>query len=126
MNYRDALESTRNRPNRSCDDDDVLGAGRDRKGDDSVLGAGADRKPNGPADMLGPTKLCPQKKGTVLRIFIPPGAEINLLDIIEIASPGGICVIVRLPFLENLCGKNSVAGIFDSIKRAGGRVEFVE
>lgn len=125
MNYRDALESTRGRPNRGCDEDDVL-AGREQKGEDGVLGAGAERKPDGHADVLGVAKICPQKKGTILRIFIPPGAEINLLDIIEIASPGGICVIIRLPFLENLCGKNSVAGIFDQIKRAGGRVEFVD
>ena len=109
MNYRDALESTRNRPNRSCDEEDVFGVSRRKDG-----------------DALGAAKICPQKKGTVLRIFIPPGAEINLLDIIEIASPGGICIIVRLPFLENICGKHNLAGVFDSIKRAGGRVEFVE
>jgi hypothetical protein len=115
MNYREALESTRNRPNRSCDEEDVFGVRRVRKGDDGVLGAGADN-----------AKICPQKKGTLLRIFIPPGAEINLLDLIEIGSPGGICIIIRLPFLEKLCDKHSVAGIFDSIKRAGGRIEFVE
>ncbi len=110
MNYKDALESTRSRPNRSCDEEDVLRDGVDRK----------------PGDVLGAAKMCPQKKGTILRIFIPPGAEINLLDIIEVASPGGICIIVRLPFLENICGKNNVASIFDSIKRAGGRVEFLD
>ncbi len=114
MNYREALESTRSRPNRSCDEEDVFGAGREHKQE----GCG------GP--VLGTEKICPQKKGTILRIFIPPGAEINLLDIIEIASPGGICIIIRLPFIENLCGKNNVAGIFDSIKRAGGRIEFVD
>lgn len=108
MNYKEALEATRSHSNRSYDEEGVF------------AGTGGC---NGP--VLGTSKLCPQKKGTLLRIFIPPGAEINLLDLIEIASPGGICIIVRLPFLENLCGKNNVAGIFDSIKRAGGKIEFV-
>lgn len=109
MNYKEALEATRSRPNRSCDEEDVFGAGKGSNG--PVVGTGS---------------ICPQKKGTILRIFIPPGAEINLLDIIEVASPGGVCIIIRLPFLEKLCDKHSVAGIFDSIKRAGGRIEFVE
>lgn len=96
MNYRDALEASRGRTN--CSRGDVAGVGRE---------------------------ACPQKKGTVLRIFIPAGAEINLLDILEISSPGGICIIIRLPFLKNLfgCSGNDLAGIFDSIKRAGGRIE---
>lgn len=101
MNYRDALEASRGR---SCRHDD-----RDRE------------------DVAGVRRNeCPQKKGTVLRIFIPAGAEINLLNLIEIASPGGICIIVRLPFLEKFCSKDDLAGIFDEIKRAGGRVDFMD
>lgn len=114
MNYRDALEATRGRENRRRrDEDDVLGI-RERcdRDDGDVLGA---RR-----------RDCPQRKGTVLRIFIPAGAEINLLNLIEIASPGGICIIVRLPFLEKFCDRDSLGDIFDSIKRAGGRVEFLE
>jgi hypothetical protein len=42
---------------------------------------------------------CPQLPGTIARFFIPHGAVINLLNLIEISSPGGICLIVRLPFL---------------------------
>lgn len=102
MNYRDALDASRGRCERRFDrirDDDVAGVRRDE---------------------------CPKKKGTLIRIFIPAGAEINLLDIFEISSPGGICIIIRLPFLEKFCGRNDVAGIFDSIKRAGGRVEFLD
>lgn len=101
MNYRDALEATRGRYScriRDDRDDDIEGIIRN---------------------------VCPRKKGTVLRIFIPAGAEINLLDLIEIASPGGICITVRLPFLKKFCS-NDLAGVFDSIKRAGGRIEYLD
>ncbi len=72
----------------------------------------------------GPPKpgICPQLPGTVLRIFIPPGAVINLLNILEVTSPGGICLIVRLPLLG---GSLNFHQIFDSIKAAGGTVEVV-
>jgi len=69
---------------------------------------------------------CPQKKGTILRIFIPAGAEINLLNLLEISSPGGICIIIRLPFLKRLFSANDLAELFEEIKRAGGRIEFVD
>lgn len=42
---------------------------------------------------------CGPLPGTLLRAVIPPGAVINLLNLIEVASPSGICLIVRLPFL---------------------------
>jgi len=66
---------------------------------------------------------CPQLPGTILRIFIPAGAVINLLNLIELSSPSGICIILRLPFL----GKHSkcdIGGLLESVKNAGGRVEF--
>ena len=44
---------------------------------------------------------CPQKPGTLIRIFIPAGAEINLLNLIEVSSPSGICLIIRIPLLED-------------------------
>lgn len=65
-------------------------------------------------------EACPQLPGTILRIFIPAGAVINLLNLIELASPSGICLIIRLPFLG---GNSSLDGLFESIKRAGGTVE---
>ena len=46
-----------------------------------------------------PCPKCGPLPGTLLRVFIPPGAVINLLNLIEIASPSGVCLIVRLPFL---------------------------
>jgi len=69
---------------------------------------------------------CPQQPGTILRIFIPAGAVINLLDLIEVSSPGGICVIVRLPFLGGQKDNRfSLADIQAAVQKAGGTVEFV-
>ena len=65
---------------------------------------------------------CPQLPGTILRINIPAGAVINLLNLIEISSPGGICLIIRLPLLAGNAGLNP---IFTAIKEAGGTVEIV-
>lgn len=42
---------------------------------------------------------CGPLPGTLLRVFVPPRAVINLLNLVEVASPSGICLIVRLPFL---------------------------
>lgn len=42
---------------------------------------------------------CGPLPGTIFRAFVPPGAAINLLNLVEVASPSGICLIVRLPFL---------------------------
>ncbi|WP_291348978.1 hypothetical protein [Desulfosporosinus sp.] len=68
---------------------------------------------------------CGPLPGTLLRIFIPPGAVVNLLNLIEVASPSGICLIIRLPFLG---GGSSTAANLDSIinavQSAGGTVEF--
>lgn len=101
MEYREALEALRrsSKRNRERDELDVQ-------------------------DYVRVREACPQKKGTILRIFIPAGAEINLLNLLEISSPGGICIIVRLPFLKKLLGKNDLADLFEEIKRAGGTIEF--
>ncbi len=71
-----------------------------------------------------PTRPCPQKPGTVLRIFIPAGAVINLLNLIEISSPSGICIIIRIPLLGGLCGDSAWDSIMNSIRAAGGKIEF--
>ena len=42
---------------------------------------------------------CPQLPGTLVRINIPAGTTINLLNLLELTSPGGICLIVRIPLL---------------------------
>jgi len=65
---------------------------------------------------------CPQLPGTILRISIPAGAVINLLNLIEITSPSGICLIVRLPILQGGLG---FANIVNAVKQAGGSIEIV-
>ena len=57
------------------------------------------------------THKCPKcgpLPGTILRVAIPPGTVINLLNLIEIDSPSGICLIVRLPFLSGLLGNTNL------------------
>lgn len=68
---------------------------------------------------------CGQLPGTLLRIFIPPGAVINLLNLFEVASPSGICFIIRLPFLGGSCNTTSMDSIVSAVNAAGGSVEFV-
>lgn len=70
---------------------------------------------------------CPQLPGTLLRIFIPPGAVINLLNLFEVASPSGICFIIRLPFLGGgSSNAMSMESIVNAVNAAGGSVEFVQ
>lgn len=71
-----------------------------------------------------PTNDCPQLPGTILRINIPAGAVINLLNLIELTSPGGICLIIRLPFLGG-SSANNLSSIMNSIRQSGGTVEVV-
>lgn len=65
---------------------------------------------------------CPQLPGTILRINIPAGAVINLLNLIEVTSPSGICLIVRLPILQGSLG---FSNILNAVKQAGGSIEIV-
>ncbi|AKL94215.1 hypothetical protein CACET_c07050 [Clostridium aceticum] len=69
-----------------------------------------------------PTR-CPQLPGTLIRINIPPGAVINLLNLIEITSPGGVCLILRIPILG---GSNLFSTLTAAIEQAGGKIEVVE
>ena len=67
------------------------------------------------------TADCPQLPGTVLKINIPAGAVINLLNLIEIASPSGVCLIARLPILsEGL----DISTLVKAIQNSGGTIEF--
>jgi len=70
------------------------------------------------------TSPCPQLPGTILRIFIPAGAVINLLNLIEVSSPSGICIIIRLPFLGGKLQGRDLKNFINSIREAGGKVEF--
>ncbi len=63
---------------------------------------------------------CGPLPGTILRIFLPPGTVINLLNLLEIASPSGVCLIVRLPLLGTTPSINS---IIQAVQQAGGTIE---
>ncbi|MFW6016326.1 MAG: hypothetical protein ACOCRK_07790 [bacterium] len=63
------------------------------------------------------------KKGTILKINIPAGAEINLLNLIEVTSPSGICLIIRIPFLGKR--SNYFNSVLEAVREAGGTVEFM-
>lgn len=75
--------------------------------------------PNDGGDRREP---CPQLPGTIIRVFIPAGAVINLLNLIEVTSPSGVCLIVRLPILG---GNNALGTLINTVKEAGGTVEVV-
>ncbi|KAB3527310.1 hypothetical protein F8153_12625 [Alkaliphilus serpentinus] len=69
---------------------------------------------------------CPQLPGTILRINIPAGAVINLLNLIEIASPSGICLIIRIPLLGGNSTKAfSLDNLIQTIEKAGGSIEIL-
>jgi len=70
---------------------------------------------------------CPQLPGTILRIFIPAGAVINLLNLIELNSPSGICLIIRIPILGGAGKKRfNVADIVNAVQHCGGTVEVLQ
>ncbi|SET70314.1 hypothetical protein SAMN05660297_03204 [Natronincola peptidivorans] len=78
-------------------------------------------------DCPQPKQECPQLPGTIVRISIPAGAVINLANLIEITSPSGICIIVRLPILAGTAGIGSIySNIVKAIESAGGKIEFVQ
>jgi hypothetical protein len=81
-----------------------------------------------PAKKPCPTK-CPQLPGTIIRINIPAGAVINLLNLIEITSPSGICLIIRLPIFDKehkLDKEQGLRFFTNAIARAGGTVEYLQ
>jgi len=69
-----------------------------------------------------PQNDCPQLPGTILRINIPAGATINLLNLLEITSPGGICLILRSPLFSG--ANTSLESIIDVVKKSGATVHF--
>ncbi len=64
--------------------------------------------------------MMPSPPGTVLKVHIPAGAVINLLNLLEVTSPQGISLIVRVPLLAGSMGLQS---LMTSIMSAGGTVQ---
>ncbi|WP_341479000.1 hypothetical protein [Heliobacterium chlorum] len=71
-----------------------------------------------------PASACPQLPGTLLRIFIPPGAVINLLNLLEVSSPAGICLIVRIPLLGGSGSTSALSSLIQQVQQCGGTVQF--
>jgi len=69
---------------------------------------------------------CPKKPGTLIRVFIPAGAVINLLNLIEVSSPSGICLVIRIPLLGGIDSNGrtwTLGDIKDLVTSVGGSVE---
>lgn len=69
-----------------------------------------------------PQQTCTKLPGTVIEINIPAGATINVGNLLELTSPSGICLNVRIPLLA---GSINLGGIVESLKKAGVTVEAV-
>ncbi|WP_205842094.1 hypothetical protein [Natranaerobius trueperi] len=68
-----------------------------------------------------PEEKCPKEPGTLIRIYIPAGAVIDLGPL-RISSPDGICLIVSIPFLGKLTGLD-VGEVMEQIQQAGGNIK---
>ncbi|MEG0775190.1 hypothetical protein [Clostridium sp.] len=63
-----------------------------------------------------PHESCPQLPGTILRINFPAGTTTSLLNLIELTSSGGICLILRIPLLGGN-GNLDLAGLLNTINK---------
>lgn len=91
------------------------------------MGCGCSRP--APIIPVQPSQPCPQLPGTVIRLYIPAGATFNVLNLVEITSPSGICLILRLPFLGGSLDDNTIAGIqplIQAVQNAGGTFQVIE
>ncbi len=72
-----------------------------------------------------PSKTNNDLAGNILHISIPAGAEIELLNLFELASPSGVSLDARLPFLGGTLDTlpPEISSIINSIRQAGGTVE---
>jgi hypothetical protein len=60
---------------------------------------------------------CKPLPGTIFRLYLPPGTVINFLNLFELVSPTGICLIIRLPFLCDHKDQESLTTLIDSIQK---------
>ncbi|KUG04936.1 hypothetical protein ASZ90_017674 [hydrocarbon metagenome] len=57
-----------------------------------------------------------------MKLFLPAGAELTLLGLIQVISPSGVCLFVRIPALG---GNTSLQNLIQQVQAAGGAVELV-
>ncbi len=62
-------------------------------------------------------KISSNPPGTILRVHIPAGAVVSLLNIAEVCSPSGIDLLIRIPFLSGTSGFNN---IINAVTGVGG------
>ncbi|MCW2279387.1 hypothetical protein [Heliophilum fasciatum] len=60
----------------------------------------------------------------MLRIYIPAGAEISLLGLLQVLSPSGICLIVRIPPMTGSNG--TLQSLIQQVQAVGGTVELAQ
>lgn len=73
-----------------------------------------------------------QQTGTLLQVHLPAGSLLNLGNLLEVATPEEICLLVRIPaldsaalanWLEAIRASGGAQNILDAIRQAGGTVE---
>ncbi|MCT8978062.1 hypothetical protein N4T77_15840 [Clostridium sp. CX1] len=67
-----------------------------------------------------------EQRGTLICIEIPPGTIIRLANLLEISSPRGISLVIRIPLLGGNSSSAALDSIVNSLKQAGGTIEFVK
>lgn len=65
-----------------------------------------------------------EQKGTIICVEIPPGAVIRLANLLEISSPRGISLVIRIPLFGGNCNTATMSSIVNSLRQAGASVEF--
>ena len=70
-------------------------------------------------------EVCPKEPGTIIRVFIPAGAVVDLGPL-RISSPTGICLVISVPLLGDLLEGVNLANIVEWIQAAGGTVEVID
>jgi len=63
------------------------------------------------------------KPKAAVRLSFPPGNGFKLLNMAEISAPGGVTVVLKLPFSMSESGLSKIA---ESVRSAGGTVEFIK
>ncbi|MDP4094619.1 MAG: hypothetical protein Q8920_14835 [Bacillota bacterium] len=70
---------------------------------------------------------CHAPGGTISRLYIPAGATFNYLNLIEVSSPSGVSLVVRIPFLGDSKGSAyqniDLSDVLKMFRTAGVSVE---
>jgi hypothetical protein len=70
-------------------------------------------------------KRCEKAPGNLISINIPAGASIDIGNLLEITTPSGICLVVKIPLL-GADNSINIASVIDSLKKAGVTVEAIK